>query len=683
MFDGNTSLRGAGETFEYTQEMIREIIRCKEDILYFAENYFYIQNLDRGKIKIPLWGFQKSLIKAIKEPPNGKKHVCVLAARQMSKTTVTTIYLLHEMLFRKDYTIAILANREATSIEILGRIQMAYQLIPLWMQRGVVEYNKKTIRLENGVRVMASSTSSNSIRGFSINCVDEAGVVTIKHDAGNIEITTIKNLKTYMEYCGVIQDKHFYKNNNNIKVLTDDGYKDFRGITSIKQDTIKLLFESGVELVTTPEHKIFDNMLNKYNASEFVGKYSYNIGICDDLCIKMKIFEEREVCDLVDVSDVNRFYYNTKLISNCIFLDEAGFVPDYIWDDFQASVMPTISSSKNGKIIMVSTPNGLNHFYTIYRAGVIGENDFYSVKLPWHLHPDRDEAWKDGILRSGYSKQQFESEYNCKFIGSSSQLIEADKLEELTPKEPIDISHYSGALQIYEQPIEGEKYIIGVDPGKGSGNDYSVIQVLRINNVAEIRQVAVFRSNYIKIDKLVDITIGISDFYNECEVMAESNDVGELFCSELWNKKNFERLLNCDKKGLGVRATRKSKLEGNMLLKKYIENGWLEICDKRTIYELSRYIEVSPNVFHAEGQNENDDCVSSLIWALYYVTTDFFDGTETKSEDGEKNSFSSFAIMDGNVVGNGFEDYNYGSPYGNYGGYGDNFGNNDNGFGFL
>jgi len=536
MFDGNTTLRGAGETFEYSQEMIREIIRCKEDILYFAENYFYIQNLDKGKIKIPLWGFQKSLIKVIKNPPNNKKHVCILAARQMSKTTVTTIYLLHEMLFRKDYTIAVLANREATAIEILGRIQMAYQLLPLWMQRGVIEYNKKTIRLENGVRILASSTSSNSIRGFSINCC---------------------------------------------------------------------------------------------------------------------------------------------------FVDESAWIADYIWEDFQASVMPTISSSKNGKIIMVSTPNGLNHFYTIYRAGVIGENDFYSVKLPWHLHPDRDEEWKEGILRSGYSKQQFSQEFDCRFLGSSSQLIEADKLEELTPKEPIDISHYSGALQIYEQPIEGEKYIIGVDPGKGSGNDYSVIQVLRINNVAEIKQVAVFRSNYIKIDKLVDITIGISDFYNECEVMAESNDVGELFCSELWNKKNFERLLNCDKKGLGVRATRKSKLEGNMLLKKYIENGWLEICDKRTIYELSRYIEVSPNVFHAEGQNENDDCVSSLIWALYYVTTDFFDGLETKSEDGEKNSFSSFAIMDGNVVGNGFEDYNYGSPYGNYGGYGDNFGNNDNGFGFL
>lgn len=535
MFNGDPLLRGAGETYEYTPEMIREIIRCKEDILYFAEKYFYIMTIDKGKILIPLWEFQKQLLKCLVDTPDNKRHVCVLSARQMSKTTISTIYLLHSALFGKDENFGILANKESTAIEILSRIQMSYSLLPLWLQRGVVEWNRKTFALENGVRLIAQATSGNALRGYSIS----------------------------------------------------------------------------------------------------------------------------------------------KL-----FCDEISFVADHIWEQFYSSIYPSISSGERSKIIMVSTPNGLNHFYDIYKKAVAGENDYYPVKIPWWSHPKRDEKWKQNMIRD-CGQQRFNVEFGCRFSGSSSQLIEADKLEELTPKEPIDISHYSGALQIYEQPIDGEKYIIGVDPGKGSGNDYSVIQVLRINNVAEIKQVAVFRSNYIKVDKLVDITIGISDFYNQCEVMAESNDVGELFCSDLWNKKNFDRLLNCDKKGLGVRATRKSKLEGNLLLKKYIENGWLEICDKRTIYELSRYIEVSPNVFHAEGQNENDDCVSSLIWALYYVTTDFFDGAETKSEDGEKNSFSSFAIMDGNVVGNGFEDYNYGSPYGNYGGYGDNFGNNDNGFGFL
>ena len=117
-------------------------------------------------------------------------------------------------------------------------------------------------------------------------------------------------------------------------------------------------------------------------------------------------------------------------------------------------------------------------------------------------------------------------------------------------------------------------------------------------------------------------------------MMVESNDIGELVTNKIWYDYECDRLINCDRKGLGIRATRKSKLEGNLLLKKYVENGWLEIKDRRTLYELSRYEEVSPNVFHAAGQNENDDCVTSLIWALYYTTTEYF------GDDGHNHSRS-------------------------------------------
>lgn len=374
-----------------------------------------------------------------------------------------------------------------------------------------------------------------------------------------------------MNYC------EFKPNVKNLKVLTPNGYKPFRGIMKflVPQDIIKITTESGNFLEVTNKHILVVG--NK----EILAN-TLNIGDCVET-----------ITGLEKISDIKKI--------------EKDYVYELI--DVEGSI-----------------------YYT------------------------------NGILS-----------HNCKFLGSSSQLIEADKLEELTPTEPIDISHYSGALQIYEQPIEGEKYILGVDPGKGSGNDYSVIQVLKILSEFDIVQVAIFRSNYIKIEKFVDIAIGISDFYNNCEVMAESNDVGELFCSELWNKKNFDRLLNCDKKGLGIRATRKSKLEGNMLLKKYIENNYLRISDKRTIYELSRYIEISPNVYHAEGQNENDDCVSALIWGLFYLTTSFFDPSEIvkDSDDSNKNTFSGFAVMDGNFVGNfsnenmfNSDDYNYNDQFG-------------------
>lgn len=196
MFQGNPDIRGEKEKVQMTENDVNEYIRCKEDILYFAENYYYIQTIDWGRIKIPLWEFQKKLLKVLVDP-SPKRHIIVLSARQMSKTTVSALYLLHQLLFTKDSNIAILANNERTSREILSRIQMAYINLPLWLQKGVVEWNKGSMLLENGVKIIAASTSSNSIRGMTINCAEENSLVTIRNKNTNlIETITIKELKT-------------------------------------------------------------------------------------------------------------------------------------------------------------------------------------------------------------------------------------------------------------------------------------------------------------------------------------------------------------------------------------------------------------------------------------------------------------------------------------------------------
>ena len=96
-------------------------------------------------------------------------------------------------------------------------------------------------------------------------------------------------------------------------------------------------------------------------------------------------------------------------------------------------------------------------------------------------------------------------------------------------------------------------------------------------------------------------------------------------CSRIWYDFECEKLLNLDPKGLGIRSTKKTKLEGNLTLKKYIENGWLKINDSETITELSRYEEVSPNVYHANTQDGADDRVTSIIWGIYYINSDYFD----------------------------------------------------------
>lgn len=218
--------------------------------------------------------------------------------------------------------------------------------------------------------------------------------------------------------------------------------------------------------------------------------------------------------------------------------------------------------------------------------------------------------------------------HNCNFLGSSQTLIDAEMLERISTIDPILYEH-DYKLAIYERPERGISYVIGVDSGKGIGSDYSVAQVLKINSHNDIKQVAVFRDNEVSYHRFSQILIGIAEYYNDAMLMIENNEagMGSQIAETIWYEFDYGNIVNLDKKGLGVRSSRTTKLAANMALKRYIENGWLEILDAPTLYELSRYEEVKPDIFKASGKG-NDDCVTSLIWGIYYLTTDMYDGKD-------------------------------------------------------
>jgi hypothetical protein len=173
--------------------------------------------------------------------------------------------------------------------------------------------------------------------------------------------------------------------------------------------------------------------------------------------------------------------------------------------------------------------------------------------------------------------------------------------------------------------VPGARYVLGVDTGKGTGRDYSVIQVLRMVSAEMIVQVALYRNNTIRPHDYAQVVVSVAQFYNNAHLMIENNDIGQAVCDTIWYELEYENLVNADDKGLGIRSTKSSKKYANMLLKEYLEKGWLRICDDRTIYELSRYEEVRPNVFAAH-QHENDDCTTALLWSLYFIRTDDYEG---------------------------------------------------------
>lgn len=310
-----------------------------------------------------------------------------------------------------------------------------------------------------------------------------------------------------------------------------------------------------------------------------------------------------------------------------LILDEFAIVPQNVADGFIASVFPTVSSGKTSKIIMMSTPRGMNSFYTIWQKAVRGENDFLPIRINYWEVPGRDEEWKKKMI-ADIGPVRFRQEFECAFLGSSQLLISPEYIERYGAfySDPIDFK-YNGALQIFEKPQSGSRYILGVDTAAGNGGDYSVIQVLKIDSPTHIEQVAVFRANEIIYTAFGNAVVDISTMYNNAYIMLENNDLGSQLCLYIWYELECDRLVNLEKKQLGVRSTARSKVAACLNMKRLFELGYLIIKDTETINEISTFVEVRPNVFKAQD-GSHDDLVTSLMWALYFLKTPYFEEPE-------------------------------------------------------
>lgn len=164
---GNPNLKPVGVQQQFTPDQVKEYIKCANDPVYFVERYVKIVAVDKGLVPFEMYDFQKDLIGKL----HSNRFVIGKLPRQVGKTTTVGAYLLHYVLFNQNMNVAILANKQSTAIEILGRIKMAYEYLPKWLQQGVIEWNKGSIVLENGSRILAAATSSSAIRGGSFNCI--------------------------------------------------------------------------------------------------------------------------------------------------------------------------------------------------------------------------------------------------------------------------------------------------------------------------------------------------------------------------------------------------------------------------------------------------------------------------------------------------------------------------------
>lgn len=467
---GNSNIKGANVAINWTPDMIREWVKCKNDPIYFAQNYIKIVHVDHGLITIDLYDYQREII----EKFNANRRTAIVASRQCGKTTTAVVVILHYILFNDYKRVGLLANKGDSAREILERIKIAFEALPKWLQQGVVEWNKGSVELENGSKVLAAATSSSNIRGKSMNL---------------------------------------------------------------------------------------------------------------------------------------------------LYIDETAFVEG--WDEFSASVLPTISSGNTTKVLYTSTPNGLNHFYKVCVGAREGTNGYAYVEVPWYRVPGRDEKWKKEALDTlDGDLQQFSAEYECEFQGSSGTLIDGSKLKALVPKDPLVEKN---GLSLYEEYDKSHRYVCIVDVSRGKGLDYSAFSIIDVTKMP-YRQVCSFKDNLITPIEYAEMLHQACKRFGECAVLVEVNDIGQQVAETLQYDYEYENILYTESAGKagkrissgfgknvdpGVRTTKSVKAVGCNMLKLMVEQDQLIINDMATISELSTFSRKGTS-YEAES-GCNDDLVMTLV----------------------------------------------------------------------
>lgn len=213
--------------------------------------------------------------------------------------------------------------------------------------------------------------------------------------------------------------------------------------------------------------------------------------------------------------------------------------------------------------------------------------------------------------------EKVQMHHNCEFMGSSTTLIELDKLAKLFPTEPKEFK-YGYLVSIWEEPIPGAMYVMGVDTSTGSGLDFSAVQVLKLINKDKFEQVCTFHDDRTLGGKFSQIIKDLSEWYNDALIIIENNGPGKNVAEELWYTLDCQNIINTDPHGIGTNANKASKLEACLMLQREVNRDSLIIHDSATLKELTTFIEVSPNVFKATA-GSHDDLVSALYWAVYAI----------------------------------------------------------------
>lgn len=412
--------------------------------------------------------------------------------------------------------------------------------------------------------------------------------------------------------------------NTKFEILTDEGFRDFKGlIVGTNPSKILITFSNKKALVCTPKHKIVvDSKFNYVYARDLqVGSKIYNNIEVESI---NPYTNDDLVYELLEVSNNHRYFANGILSHQCLVLDELAFIDNHLVEQFWKSVYPIISSSKKSKIFVASTPNGTgNLFHELYVGALEGKNGWHSERVDWWEVPGRDEEWKEKTIRTLGSVEAFSQEFCNEFIqtGESSineKLFNDLKAEIMQPEFIYD----EGKYLLWDSFKQDRVYVAGVDISEGVGEAASVIQILDVTDLRNITQVASYHDRNISPYNFTAKLFDILQHWGAPLALIERNNCGAQVVDQLKNTLNYENIVSYgireQTNKIGVQAHTNTKYKGIVNMRYWVnELRAVRIRDINTLIELKNFIRYDNGTWGAKpGADSWDDRVMSLIWAL-------------------------------------------------------------------
>jgi hypothetical protein len=429
------------------------------------------------------------------------------------------------------------------------------------------------------------------------------------------------------------QKGEIYTLEQRLEVKTASGFKKFDGIKRIrsKNPLIEITLESGQIIKCTQDHLLMSSE-GWSKAIECSGHIQTTSGFRK--IVSKKIISNEYVYDLLEVEDTHSFFANGILVHNCIFLDEFAFVPQNIAEEFFTSTYPVITAGTDTKIIIVSTPKGMNHFFTMWVRAEKGLSDYKTISVNWWDIPGRDQAWKEETIRNT-SEEQFRQEFETEFLGSSNTLISSSKIKQLLAMQENPIER-DGKFDIFEKPIEDHTYCLTVDVSEGQGLDYSTFAIIDVTKIP-YKLVAKYRNNEIAPLLFPTVILQAAQKYNEAFVLVEINSIGLQVADILYHEFAYENLIKVEVKGkqgqqhtpgfkkkiaYGLKMSKQTKAIGCANLKTLIESDKLIILDEEIVKEFTTFT-IHKQTYKAEGGN-HDDLVMTLVHFGWLTSQRYF-----------------------------------------------------------